>query len=54
MNPYFFTAIMVTILDLKRVCPKCKRSQLVPSSMKHNTVRCKLCGTDIRPRQTTR
>ncbi len=54
MNPYFISVIIGTILGLKRVCPKCKRSQVVPSNSKERTVRCKFCGADIPPKKTER
>jgi ribosomal protein S27E len=50
MNPYFISVIMGKILGNKRVCPKCKRLQIVPSNSKERTVRCKFCGTDIPPK----
>jgi ribosomal protein S27E len=49
MNPYFLASIFASIKDLKRVCPKCKKAQMVPSNMKDKPVRCKFCGADIPP-----
>ncbi len=39
------------LLHLKRICPKCKRHQVVPHEKKHQTVRCKYCKTDIPPKK---
>jgi DNA-directed RNA polymerase subunit RPC12/RpoP len=47
MTPLFIWAIMGTIMGLKRVCPRCKRSQVVPSDKKQRPVHCKYCGADI-------
>jgi DNA-directed RNA polymerase subunit RPC12/RpoP len=37
------------LLQLKRVCPKCKKDQIVPQEMKYKTVLCKFCGSKIPP-----
>ena len=50
MNPIFVVAIS-SILRLKRVCPKCKRDQVVPASKRRESVRCKFCGADLPPRK---
>jgi ribosomal protein S27E len=50
MTPLFISAMMGTIMGLKRVCPRCKRSQVVPSDKKQHPVRCKFCGADIPPK----
>lgn len=52
MNPYIISTIVGTILGLKRACPKCQRTQVVPSELKHAVVTCKFCGADIPPART--
>lgn len=47
MNPYIIKSIVDTILGLKRVCPKCRKTQVVSSEIKYKAVRCKFCGTEI-------
>ena len=44
-----YTTVISTILNLKRTCPKCKRSQIVPASNKQQIVRCKFCNADVPP-----
>ncbi len=47
MNPYIISGVIGAVLRLKRICPKCKRNQIVPASKKRKSVRCKFCGADI-------
>jgi len=47
MNPLFTSAIVSTIIGLKRTCPKCRRVQVVASNRKRESVRCKFCEADI-------
>jgi len=47
MNPYFMASILGATQVLKRVCPNCKKAQTVTSTMKHKTVVCKFCGSEI-------
>lgn len=53
MNPYFISTVVGTILRLKRVCPHCKRPQVVASDKKHLTVKCRFCGAEIPPKKQT-
>ncbi len=48
MNPFIVT-VVGSILRLKRICPKCKREQIVPFAKKRETVPCKFCGTPVPP-----
>ena len=48
MNP-FLVSIIGTLLHMKRVCPQCKREQLIRIGEKHKTVKCRFCGADIPP-----
>jgi len=38
-----------TALHLKRVCPACKKPQVVAPSRRQDTVTCKNCGAKIPP-----
>jgi len=48
MNP-FLISIVATLLHMKRVCPKCKREQILPLSEKYKTAKCKFCGAEMPP-----
>jgi uncharacterized protein (DUF983 family) len=50
MNPFFISSIISAIRGLKRVCPRCKHTQIVSSNQKDKMVRCSRCGADIPPR----
>lgn len=50
MNPYFISTVVATLLGLKRKCPRCGRTQVVPPEMKHRTVLCRHCKTGIPPK----
>jgi len=52
MNPFVISAIL-RIFSNKRVCPACKRSQVVSSDQKGKSVTCKYCGEMI-PAQSNR
>jgi ribosomal protein S27E len=43
--------VISTILRLKRICPKCKRDQVVKSSQKTEAVSCKFCSASIPPKR---
>ncbi len=47
----FFAAIVGAILGLKRICPRCRRDQIVPREYRGRMVKYKFCGTDIPPRK---
>jgi len=49
MNPYFLTGSIGTSIPLKRVCPKCLCSQIVPFSKRNQSVACNFCGTKVPP-----
>lgn len=51
MNPFFISTIINTIRGLKRICPRCKQAQIVPTDKKFKTVRCTHCGADIPPKK---
>ena len=51
MNPLLMSTVVSSILGLKRTCPKCKKDQVVPSSKRKKTVRCKFCDDNIPPRK---
>ena len=38
-----------TALHLRRVCPECKKPQVVAPSQRKETVTCKNCGAKIPP-----
>lgn len=40
---------LVTIIALKRTCPRCGKSQVVPREKRHETVPCKHCGAPVPP-----
>ncbi len=40
-------AIISALMHLKRVCPRCKRVQIVPVSKRRSTVSCKFCSAKI-------
>lgn len=46
MNPIFAAAIGA-VIRIRRVCPKCGSSQVVPRGEEEKTVICKKCGTEI-------
>jgi ribosomal protein S27E len=48
MNP-FIAMVIGAILGLKRVCPKCKRVQII-SEKRQDTVPCKFCGAALPPK----
>lgn len=52
MIPYLM-AMVGTILNLARVCPKCGHRQVVSIKKKHESVRCTKCGSDIPPNRRT-
>lgn len=43
----FAQAVLSTILALARTCPVCRRRQVVPSTLKRQSVRCRNCGAQI-------
>lgn len=45
----FAQAVLSTMLALARVCPVCRRRQIVPSSRRRESVRCRGCGAQIPP-----
>jgi hypothetical protein len=52
VNPFAAMAVLMgNLLGLKKICPKCKRDQIVPKNKKHQSVRCKFCGGDIPPKK---
>jgi ribosomal protein S27E len=50
MNP-FIAMVIGAILGLKRVCPKCKRVQIISSEKRQDTVLCKFCGAKLPPKK---
>jgi ribosomal protein S27E len=46
---HFSNAVNATRKALERLCPKCRRAQVVPLSQKLQTVPCEVCGTPIPP-----
>lgn len=48
---YFIHTVVATILHLKRICPSCKREQIVKAKEKHSVVKCKFCGAEIPPKK---
>jgi len=40
---------IVSILALKRTCPVCGKTQIVPKHRRHETVVCHHCGAEIPP-----
>jgi hypothetical protein len=52
LNPFFISTILRNLLSLKRICPACKRGQIVSSDQKRKSVKCKFCGATI-PAQST-
>ncbi len=50
MTP-IYQIVANAIFRLKRTCPKCTRSQIVPGSKRLENVHCKFCGADIPPRK---
>lgn len=52
MNPLVIgAALFSAIVGLKRTCPNCKRTQIVPAKKKRETVSCKFCEADIPPKK---
>ena len=51
MNPYFISSILGALRGIKRTCPKCGHSQVVPVDKRNQTVRCSHCGADIPPKK---
>jgi ribosomal protein S27E len=49
MNPIIWAANMLS--ELTRVCPKCKKEQVVPPTKIHKSVPCKSCGAEVPPRK---
>jgi len=49
MNP-FIAMVIGALLGMRRVCPKCKKAQLVSSDKKRVAVPCKFCGVDLPPK----
>jgi rRNA maturation endonuclease Nob1 len=45
---YFISAIQ-SVLNLKRICKRCGKSQIVPLKDKDQTVACKYCGGELPP-----
>ncbi len=43
----FAQAVLSTMLALARTCPACRRRQIVPSTRKWQSVRCRNCGAQI-------
>jgi hypothetical protein len=52
LNPFFISTILRNLLSLKRICPACKRGQIVSSGQKRKPVKCKFCGATIPARST--
>jgi hypothetical protein len=52
LNPFFISTILRNLLSLKRICPACKRGQIVSSDQKRKSVKCKFCGATIPARST--
>ncbi len=48
MNP-FLVSIVATLLHMKRMCPKCRREQILPLAEKHKTAKCRFCGAEMPP-----
>jgi hypothetical protein len=48
MNP-FLVSIIGTLLHMKRVCPQCKREQIIPLTQKYKTAKCKFWGAEMAP-----
>lgn len=44
-----FLSPMLTVFNLKRTCPRCGHSQIVPKDKQDQTVTCKYCGAPIPP-----
>jgi hypothetical protein len=40
-------AVLSTILALARTCPVCRKRQVVPATLKRQSVRCRNCGAQI-------
>lgn len=53
LNPFGIGAIVSAVLKLKRVCPKCRKAQVVPWAKRRERVRCKSCGAEIAPPPST-
>lgn len=52
MNPIFISSALVSsMLRLRRRCPKCRRGQIVSPKEIEGSVRCKFCGSKIHPCQ---
>ena len=50
MNPLKIAMVIGAFLGLKRVCPICKKVQVVSSDKRQDTVPCKFCGADLPPK----
>lgn len=46
----FMKTVAATVVNLARICPGCKKKQVVPKSKGHKTVSCRFCGADIPPK----
>lgn len=47
-----FLTPFVTILALKRTCPKCGKSQVAPRDKRNEPIVCSHCGAVIPPEET--
>jgi hypothetical protein len=54
MNPLKIAMVIGAFLGLKRVCPKCKKVQIVSSDKRQDTMPCKFCGADLPPKTEQR
>ena len=45
------TVAKIMVDKLKRSCPSCKRTQLVPRDKLRDTVKCRFCGKEIPPKK---
>ena len=43
----FVISPLLRILSLKRICPMCKKGQIVSSDQKRKPVKCKFCGATV-------
>ena len=46
MFPFVISSLL-RVLSLKRICPMCKKGQVVSSDQKRKPVKCKFCGATM-------
>ena len=46
MFPFVISSLL-RVLNLKRICPMCKKGQIVSSDQKRDPVKCKYCGATM-------